>query len=401
MLPLEKTGRFNRVAVIWIDWYPYHVARLRGLLESFPEQVIGIELVGGVGVHAGLKFREGFPVDLSIETLLPTKNWRDANKTWLALTLWRKLSDLAPDVVLIPGYYTLPGIAAALWARTHGAQSVLMTESTAGDHPRVGWKETVKSIVIRTLFNWAVVGGKRHVEYLVDLGFSPDRVAPFYDVVDNDFFSFGARALRRVDTPVRSSDLPDSSFFLYVGRLAAEKNVSALLSSWFAYRDQGGAWPLVLVGDGPEACKLQASVRESRHFSSVFFPGLRSSRDLLPFYATAGCFVLPSTREPWGLVVNEAMASGLPILISSSCGCADDLLQPARNGFMFSPHDVVSLTDLMHRIASLPEERRREMGTASQEIIMPFSPRNFGNSVRSIVEEARSQPVCELIGGSR
>ena len=400
-MPPEKIGLPCRVAVIWIDWYPYHVARFRGLLESFPRQVVGIELVGGIGVHAGLKFSEGFPADLSIETLLPASSWKDANKLWLALTLWRKLSELNPEIVLIPGYYTLPGIAAALWARINGVQSVLMTESTVGDHPRVRWKEAIKSTVIRMLFNWAVVGGKRHVDYLVKLGFRSDRVASFYDVVDNDFFSSGTHALRQAGTLNLSQYLPASSFFLYVGRLAKEKNISALLSSWIAYRDQGGAWALVLVGGGPEASTLQASVQRSRYSSAVLFAGLRSSQDLLPFYAAAGCFVLPSTREPWGLVVNEAMASGLPLLISSSCGCVDDLLHPARNGFTFQPNDLLNLTHLMHHIESLPEKRRQEMGVASQEIILPFSPRDFGNSVRSMVEEVQSLAACEFSGGSR
>ena len=147
-----------RVAVIWIDWYPYHVARFRGMLDALPGQVAGIELVGGIGVHAGMKFRETLPEGLSVQTLLPTGSWNTADKWSLSLALWRKLSELQPEVVLVPGYYTLPGFAAALWARVHGAQSVLMSESTASDHLRTGWKEMLKSGVVRGLFDWAVVG---------------------------------------------------------------------------------------------------------------------------------------------------------------------------------------------------------------------------------------------------
>ena len=374
-----------RVAVIWIDWYPYHVARFRGLnsAPSLAGRTVGIELVGGIGVHAGLKFRETLPADLPIETLLPNTSWQQADRFALARTLWRRLSQLRPEVVLVPGYYTLPGIAAALWARFHGATSVLMTESTAADHSRSAWKETVKALGMRTLFNWAVSGGKRHVAYLHQLGFPANRIAGFYDVVDNEMFREGTATLRAQSTPA-GHNLPSSKYFLYVGRLAEEKNVAGLLESWLAYRDAGGTWPLVLVGDGPEAPSLKAAAAASPYAADVLFPGLRSSQQLLPFYAHAGCFVLPSTREPWGLVVNEAMASALPILVSNMCGCGPDLVIQGLNGFDFEPTDRTALTALLHTIAAMTDAQRARMGICSAEIIRSFSPARFGLSVAAI-----------------
>ena len=310
-----------RVAVIWIDWYAYHVARFRGL-ESAPSlagHTVGIELVGGIGVHAGLKFREELPQQLAIQTLMPTTSWSNANKLELAWQLWKKLSWLKPEVVLVPGYYTLPALAAAIWARVHGAASVLMTESCAMDHVRTGWKESVKGLSMRALFGWAVTGGRLHVDYLHQLGFPADRIAGFYDVVDNDMFREGTDALRK-DSNASAWNLPAQPYFLYVGRLAEEKNIVMLLRSWFAYRRNGGSWPLVLVGDGPRKEELQALVAASSFAGDVYFPGLKSSAQLLPFYAFAGCFVLPSKREPWGLVVNEAMAAKLPVVVSDRCG---------------------------------------------------------------------------------
>ena len=376
-----------RVAVIWLDWYPYHVARFRGL-QSAPtlsNQVVGIELISGVGVHAGLKFRESLPEDLPIETLMPGTAWRDASKFTLARKLWRRLSELDPEVVLVPGYYTLPAIAAALWARMHGAASVLMTESTAADHTRSPWKEKVKSLGIRMLFNWAVAGGKAHVDYLLQLGFPKSRIAGFYDVVDNDLFRDGTRALR-----LQSPSIRPQKYFLYVGRLAEEKNVRGLLNSWIEHRDSGGTWPLVLVGDGPEAPALRAVAAACPYPEDVIFAGLRSSHELLPFYAFAGCFVLPSTREPWGLVVNEAMAAALPVLVSSRCGCAPDLVTSGFNGFVFDPSDSAALTSLMRRMESLSEEQHTRMGDASSAVIRGFSPARFGQSIASIAATLRT-----------
>ena len=393
-----------RVAVIWIDWYPYHVARFRGLVEALPGEVVGIELVGGTGVHAGLKFREELPSDLPIETLLPGASWRTASHRSLARTLWLHLSQLDPEVVLVPGYYTLPAIVAALWARMHGRASVLMTESTAGDHTRSRWKEGLKRFGLRILFTWAISGGKAHVEYLHQLGFPFSHITGFYDVVDNNFFQEGTRRLRQHSSS--SSHLPNLPFFLYVGRLAEEKNVGALLQSWLVYRDQGGTWPLVLVGDGPEAQALRVAAAASTYAAEVLFPGLKSSRELLPFYSFAGCFVLPSKREPWGLVVNEAMASALPVLVSSHCGCAPDLVIQGANGFLFDPCNNAELISLLHQIEGLSSEQRRQMGSASAQIVSTFSPSEFGRSVASIVFPSSTtsdskHALQTLPGGSR
>ena len=130
---------------------------------------------------------------------------------------------------------------------------------------------------------------------------------PFYDVVDNDGLAQASAELRR--TPGAEHNLP-ARYFLYVGRLAPEKNLGTLLEAYFAYRAAGGSWSLVLVGDGPERAQLLEQAAAFPYVCDVHFCGHRGSVELPPYYAFAGCFVLPSTREPWGLVVNEAMACG-------------------------------------------------------------------------------------------
>lgn len=375
-----------RVAVLWIDWYAYHVARFRGLdaAPTLAGRVAGIEMVGGVGVHAGLKFREEMPGDLPVETILPEGSWQTASKVRLALEVWRRLVRLNPDVVLVPGYYTLPAIAAAAWAKVHGRVSVLMTESTASDHARTGWKERMKSGLIRGLFDWAVTGGKAHVRYLAQLGFSLDRVVRYYDVVENALYREGTAMLRTKGAA--AFGLP-GSYFLYVGRLAEEKNVAGLLRSWLAYRAAGGTWALVLAGSGPEREALQKIAAESVYAADVHFAGHKGSRELLPLYAFAECFVLPSRREPWGLVVNEAMASGLPVIVSSRCGCSEDLVVAGENGFVFDPEATGdALSFLLGQMEALGPGRRRAMGDRSRWVIEEYSPENFGLEIASIAD---------------
>ncbi len=380
--------RACRVAVIWIDWYPYHVARFRGLAGN-PElagEVAGIELVGGVGVHAGLRFREEMPQDLAqnVHTLLPGTNWADAGQMRLARLLWRKLDELNPEVVLVPGYYTLPAVAAALWARLHGRKGVLMSESTREDHARSRFKEAVKGLGIRALFPWAVAGGRRHRHYLAALGFAAERTMGFYDVVNNAGLRRAAAELRR--TGRAAYRLPER-YFLYVGRLAPEKNIGGpggLVQAYLAYRNAGGRWPLVLVGDGPEREALARQAAGSLYAKDIHFAGHKGSAELGLYYAFAGCFVLPSTREPWGLVVNEAMACGLPVIVSSRCGCADDLVATGQNGFTFNPARPGELQASLLAMEALTPEEWARMGAQSLEQIAGYSPEAFGAEIAGI-----------------
>jgi 1,2-diacylglycerol 3-alpha-glucosyltransferase len=385
LVQVQPSARRARVAVIWIDWYAYHLARFAGLQEAFGAgEVVGIELVGGIGVHAGLKFREERPADLPVATLLPQSSWAEAKKLRLAVMLWRRLSALDPEVVLVPGYYTLPAIAAAVWARLHGRASVLMTESTAGDHARTAWKEWLKSRVIGALFDWAVAGGEAHRRYMRRLGMAEERIARFYDVVGNEAISENVSALRGSSDAAKHG-LP-REYFLFVGRLAREKNVVGLLQAWLEYRRSGGGWSLVLAGDGPEAAGLREMLTGSCFAGDVIFIGLKSARELLPYFAYASCFVLPSTREPWGLVVNEAMAAALPVIVSNRCGCAEDLVEAGRNGLLFDPANGAELFACLTTMAELPAATRSAMGLNSAEKIATYSPRNFGLQIASIAK---------------
>ncbi len=372
----------NTICVIWIDWYAYHVARFRALAEHprLEGKVVGIELVGGAGVHRRLVFRSLNRGSLPIETLMPDANWHSASPRAQVAEVWRRLNQLAPRTVLVPGYYTAAGIAAAVWAKTHRRFSVLMTESSSQDHERVWWKELAKRILLRLLFDGAITGGRRHVAYLKELGLNRP-IAHCYDVVDNQFYING---VQEAASQGRPTGWP-KEYFLYVGRLASEKNLPMLLRSFAAYRRSGGTWSLVLVGDGPDRAELEALAAREGIADEVRFEGQRATEAILPYYAFAGCFVLPSLREPWGLVVNEAMAAGLPAIVSDRCGCVDDLIVPGSNGYHFDPTRESELTEALLRIARLTPGERAQMGLRSREQVSHYSLQRWAEEVVQLV----------------
>jgi 1,2-diacylglycerol 3-alpha-glucosyltransferase len=374
--------------VIWIDWYSYHISRFRALFEheSFKRQVTGIELVGGCGVHRGLLFRDEERSDLPISSLFPRADWDQAGQVKLAGAVWAKLNQLRPSSVLVPGWYTAPALAAAVWARVHRRRSILMSETTEQDDRRVWWKECFKRLLIKALFDFGVAGGKPHIRYLVQLGFPLNKVARFYDVVDNLFYEKAADLARQSPKLRLISGLPQS-YFLYVGRLAPEKNLSMSLRAFAQYRRSGGTWSFVLVGDGPERAALEQQSHELGLDEHVAFAGLKATRDITTYYAFAGCFLLPSIREPWGLVVNEAMASGLPVIVSTRCGCAEDLVDSGGNGYVFDPTNAPELSDRMLLVGASRQAKLDAMSQRSREIIAGYSPEHWAAEVARVVQE--------------
>ncbi|HTA76994.1 MAG TPA: glycosyltransferase, partial [bacterium] len=130
-----------------------------------------------------------------------------------------------------------------------------------------------------------------------------------------------------------------------------------------------------------------ALIRELGLNDLVKMPGYIQYNQLPTYYGLAKVFILPSTTEQWGLVVNEAMAAGLPVLVSEKCGCAPDLVKNGVNGFQFDPYDQEKLSDLMIRISG-QKAKLNAMGKQSQRIVSEWSPENFGKSIKRAGEYA-------------
>src|SRR5439155_16698329 len=169
--------------------------------------------------------------------------------------------------------------------------------------------------------------------------------------------------------------------------------LSGLLRGFAGYRKAAGPdpWDLVLLGDGPLRPEVDRLIGELGLTGAVHLPGFQQYPDLPTYYGLAGAFVHASTSEPWGLVVNEAMAAGLPVLVSDRCGCAPDLVADGVNGFTFAPQDHARLAGLMCRIAADPD-RRLAMSRASRARIGPWGPERFADRLWAAAPAAPAAP---------
>ncbi|VVM06494.1 glycosyltransferase family 4 protein [Methylacidimicrobium tartarophylax] len=366
-----------KVIVCYLHWGPYHLARARALLQVDGIQPYFLEVARYQTDHLWLRDPER---GVAIETL-----WSGALQDIPAAKVVRRLKEvlerISPDVVVTCGYGDPVMRAAAAWARKSSRGSLLWHETTRKDRRRWALKEFAKGILVRRLYHAALVSGKAHREYLVELGMDPEWIMELDPAVDNAFFQTETEAVRRDFRKWRERlELPDR-YFLYVGRLAADKNVESLLRAYELYRERtNGECGLVLVGDGPEKPRL-LTLAQRPALRDVVFAGYRPTSDLPPYYAMAEWFVLPSVIEPWGLVVNEAMAGGLPLLLSRNCGCAPDLLSEEVNGFSFAPRDIEALAELLCKVSALSATERARMGAASKAIISAYTPERWAQGL--------------------
>jgi len=265
------------------------------------------------------------------------------------------------DVVCIPGYQQKIYLLFILWAKIKGIKIIMFAESWYRSNIII---EFCKSVFLRLSVSSFFVSGERAKKHFIENLHIPERkVAIGYSVVDNNHFR-QALKLEKNEKPT----------LLCVARYAKEKNLGLLVAA-FKKSELHDNWQLQIVGEGPLRETLLVEQDDSVQFS-----GWKSYKDLPRLYSSADCFVLPSVFEPWGLVVNEAMAAGLPIIISNQCGCVPELFN-SKNGWIFDTNNVEELIKIMNDLSVKNTREIQCMGLESSKIIENYSCETWANTI--------------------
>lgn len=381
----------QRICLQWPRFGPIHLARLRASHALFAErgvEVVGLETASDDAIYEWRvendeePFRrvQVFP-DRVFDTIPPAEMHAETLAT---------LDRLDPDAVAIMSYGYPDARAALLWCRRNRRAAIIMMATKEDDAPRVRWRERIKAMIVQQ-FDAALVGGTPQRDYMHKLGIPEEAIFTKYNAIDNDFFARGAEAARQ--HPERVRHLPGlgdpTPFFFASNRFIPRKNLDRLLLGYAAYRSESEArglppWRLLMLGDGVLRPDLERLVRE-REIGGVTFCGFQQIEDLPAYYGLAGAFVHPSLVDQWALVVNEAMAAGLPVIVSTGAGCSRDLVHEGENGFTFAPGDVAALTRHLLTIAS-PSTDRTAMGARSREVVAGWSLEEFAAALWSAVQ---------------
>jgi glycosyltransferase involved in cell wall biosynthesis len=248
-----------------------------------------------------------------------------------------------------------------------------------------GWKRVLKRIILQRLFRRVsafLAIGRYNKEFYEAYAVPKDRIflAPY--AVDNEFFLTRSKELVPKKSELkRALSIPDNlTVILFVGKLTQAKRPMDLLMAYETLSKHTEA-TLLYVGDGPLRSALESYVKIAG-LKNVYFVGFKNQTELPSFYALADIFVLPSSLEPWGLVVNEVMIAGKPIIVSDHVGCGPDLVQDSVNGFIVPVGDIAALAERLRLLVSNPY-LATQMGEASRERIARWG---FRQDVAGLLE---------------
>jgi len=392
-----------KIAVLFDNFGPYHLARLRAASQVCTLLALQVRRRSREYLWEPAALSEAFEVQ-TLER--PDDLVSSPGQHPLILRLTTALVSFAPDCVFVPGWSSRCSLAALHWCAQSKIPSVIMSESTRADLPRRPWKEWLKSLLLK-MCSAALVGGAPHTEYLTSLGMASHRIFPGYDVIDNDYFIRRTEEIRARSEEFRKQFLVPGHYFLASARFIKSKNLCWLIGAYALYRRAHRSLPcahsrsaqteprsLVVLGDGAGRPELEKQIADLNLERCVLLPGFKQYAELPIYYALADAFVHASTSEPWGLVVNEAMASALPVLVSDRCGCSGDLVRQGSNGFTFDPTNAHSLVTLLLRLSNSQPECRR-LGAAGRRLISAWGPARFQQGFHRAAEVALNHlPVC-------
>lgn len=246
--------------------------------------------------------------------------------------------EFAPNFVIINGYTGAVQTAAIKYCQKRKIPYAIESD-TPLNVPSNMAKAMAKKVLLRRLLHHPMChgfpGGTLQKENLVHYGISEEKNFIMPMSVSENRLLTAREALPDKDELKKTLGMVNKRVFLFVGRLAPEKHVDLLLDAYAPLKKDEPDISLVIVGDGPETEMLKKKTTDL-HLADVHFMGYVLFPEIVRYYKAADVFVLPSVYEPWGLVVNEAMIMGLPVIVSDKVGCRTDLVVEGKNGFVFS-----------------------------------------------------------------
>jgi glycosyltransferase involved in cell wall biosynthesis len=374
-----------RLLVVIVNLVPYHVARWTAVAEA-GHQVTVLQRRAGdpFAVLATDAEQAPFQLHTLADPLVGGVSWQRQLVAWI--------DRLNPQVLVISGYSFPESLAALLVAADRGLPVVVCSESNSHDAPRRPWTEFFKRRVL-SLAQAGLVGGEPQASYLQQLGVPPEAIFRGYNAVDNDHFATAHHWRFQGEQARNQFGLPPR-YLLAVTRFTEKKNLHRLIEGYALWRRHASLeqqqLSLVILGDGPLRAQLEDQVAALGLQHSVQLPGPCSYSELPIRYGLAEAFIHASTVEQWGLVVNEAMAAGLPVLASSTCGCAPELVQPGVTGLRFDPYTSASIAAAIRWWCELPDAAVKRLAAACPPRVASYGPASFAAGMEAAATYALS-----------
>lgn len=363
------------IVFVWDNFGPTHADRLDAVAKAFKSRAfIGIELVAKSETYdwvseGGAHFRKN--------TLC---HGLGCSRLKMGLKLVRALLTARPDIVFFCHYERTPILFAATMMRMLGIPAVTMIDSKFDDRARTFKKELVKRLFFIPYVG-AIVGSARTLSYMKFMGFPDRRLRPGYDAIDVD------RVRRNGAKSEPENACFDERHFTIIARLVPKKDISTALKAYARLKSGGSKRRLVICGSGPLERELHGEAAQLGIEDSVEFLGFVQTAKISEVLTTTLALIQPSIEEQFGISIAEAIAMGIPVIVSENCGARDYLVRSTVNGFVFEPGNVEGLHFFM-QIMDTNQALWSKMSSECLKIAPEADVAVFVNSFEHLCKEA-------------
>jgi glycosyltransferase involved in cell wall biosynthesis len=294
--------------------------------------------------------------------------------------LLRDIEEFQPDVLIVNSWHIPAYMKAARRWRKKALRVVVMDHQWLGK-PKQWLGRATRQLFIQPAFDAAFMPGDEQAEFARRLGFAQHEIIVGLYACDDPFFT-------------GPQDPPENSF-LFTGRLVATKGVDVLAEAYRRYRESvTDPWPLKVAGMGELDQELKA-------IDGVELLGFVSPKELPGVMKGSGCFLLPSRFEPWGVVLQEAAASGQAVICTSACGGASRLVLDGYNGRVVTPDRPEELAAAMGWVHHADPEHRRAMSVRSTQLAAQYTPTRWAEHLNDRCLELLPEKVPGRRAGGR
>lgn len=366
-----------KILILNNDFRVYWKGRLVFLREYLAGHNISLHAVELFGTGSPYAFDSYDNKEDWWTCLFPNHGAEDLAAPAIAERLFKVADELDADVIIGPSIVFYAGALGLRWAKKHNKRFIMFDDGKTSQIKRNPVVQFVKDLLIGLADGLWLPTPDYDKEYTA---YQRSSSVAFYgfDTVDNRLFK----------NPGKNQ--MDNRAIICVARLVPVKNLDNLLRAWRLVQDANTGYELRIIGDGDEQAALTA-LQQQLSLTTVKFLGAVDNEKIAAWYHRADALILSSTWESWGLVVNEGMAAGLPVLLSNKVNAGEGLLLEGRNGFSFSPLDVNDMAAAILKFIKLPMAEKESMSAASLAIIDNMSYEKMGEQLVNAVTLLKSR----------
>jgi glycosyltransferase involved in cell wall biosynthesis len=371
-----------KVVFLHNDFKVYWRGRLYYLKNFLANQGISIHVMEIFGQASAYSFDKVTSSENWWECLFPNEKISELKVNTIRERIHNRLDEIKPDYLICGAMAFTSGAIGLQWAKRNKKKIMIFDDAKHSFYKRNILIKFVKRI-LTTQADAFLVPSKDYDEEYLNWGVDKRNLYYGLSCINNNFYNKKSK-----------SHLKSCKTIVCVARLVPIKNLNGLLHAWQNVEKRISNYRLVIVGDGPEYSPLLQLAKEL-FLSSVQFLGPLNSRSISKIFSESDAFILPSFYEGWGFVVNEAMASGLPVLLSNRVNAGSTLLIEGNNGYSFNPNRIDEITATILKFINVSPDKKLEMSKSAKLTIRKYDYKFLANEILRAISDFNGKPNKE------